>query len=212
VDLPPRPPAAERPAAAEPAKPVVPAAPKPSAAGGGRAVPPGAWEKVREGVRQRSRPTAALLEQPTQIDRWEAEGAVVIRVTKAWKDLLEAPAKKKILAEEILRVFGEGSFPRFEVGDGKPAARQAPPPPPPPPAPRVEVPAYVPPTAIPEPHDDIPPPDDGPSAWLDEVESARPPAQPGAEAPRAAEAAPEDNAVKLAVDLFNGRVVRAPGA
>ena len=126
----------------------------------------------------------------------------------------EAPAKKKILAEEILRVFGEGSFPRFEVGEAKPVARQAPPPPPPPPAPtpRVEVPAYVPPPAD---DDYIPPPDDGPSDWLDEVESSQAPAMPGPEAagaPKAAEDGPEDDAVRLARDIFNGRVIRAPGA
>ncbi|MDB5096992.1 MAG: polymerase subunit gamma and tau [Cyanobacteria bacterium RYN_339] len=220
LDLGPRPPAPDAP---RPQAPVAAEAPKQAAANGTRAVPPGAWEKVREGVRQRSRPTAALLDTPTQLDRWDADGAVVFRVSRTWKDLLDAPAKKKILAEEILRVFGEGAFPRFEVGEAKPAGRPtvvvsppAPPPPPPPPPARVEVPAYVPPTALPD-HDDIPPPDDGPSAWLDEVESSRPPELPGPEAsgpvaPPKGEPVLGDTAVNLTKDLFNGRVIKAPGA
>jgi hypothetical protein len=82
----------------------------------------------------------------------------------------------------------------------------------------------------PPPDDDVPMPD-GPPAWLDELEASRPDPEPGeATGPSAGLAAPrraakpaearpvassdgpvlEDPALKLAVELFNGRVVAAP--
>jgi DNA polymerase-3 subunit gamma/tau len=237
-------PAAPAPAPAQAAAPE-PASAPPAAVGGGdlRPLPPGAWDRVREQVRMRSVPTAALLDQQAAIDRWEANGAVIIRIGKAFKDTFEKQAaRKKALTEAIVVVFGQGAFPRLEVGDPKasptPAPRATT-------APRVEPSAQVTiaqtPTARPPmpPLDDLPPPPpdddvpmpDGPPAWLDELEASRPDPEPGeATGPSAGLAAPrraakpaearpvassdgpvlEDPALKLAVELFNGRVVAAP--
>lgn len=223
-----------------------PAPAPPPMAGGLQALPPGAWDRVRQEVRARSVPTAALLDQQAAIDRWEAEGAVVIRIGKAFKDTFEkAGARRKVLTEAIVAVFGAGNYPRLEVGDPKTAGAASPkaaaaPARPAAPSPMPSATAAVPampaarPVPPPPPEDDIP--YDAPPAWLDELEDSRPDPEPGAPlserpAPAAArpaesakpkaakpaadaalDAAGEDPAIKLAVDLFNGRVVASDEA
>jgi DNA polymerase-3 subunit gamma/tau len=245
--------------AAEPAMPAMPAGD-----GSLRPLPPAAWDRVREQVRLRSVPTAALLDQQAAIDRWEDGGAVVIRIGKAFKDTFEKQAaRKKALTEAVVVVFGQGAYPRLEVGDPKaPPAPTKPRAAAPAPAPAYEPPSYTPapaaavtisatPAAGPAPVapafadpalDDVPLAD-APPDWLDELEDSQPDPTPGAAAAapapsrpvgrpmptppsaseparrpgRAAEAPPagapgatpmsDDPALRLAVELFNGRVV-----
>ncbi len=231
-----------------------PAATPGVAAGGQRPVPPGAWERVHEHVRVKSLPTAALLSQQASIDRWEPDGAVVVRMAKTFKEQFERqPAKKTLLSEAVAAVFGAEAYARIEAGDtkvlpkAKPAAGAAPAAPPPPapppsyaapppspPAPSYEAPPR--PAAPPPPprFDDGPPPMDEPPAWLDEFEDAQPPAvrpdeAAGSSRPPMATAGPgpapsmaapvmsapamtgpvasEDQALRLTVELFNGKVV-----
>jgi hypothetical protein len=183
---------------------------------------------VRQEVRSRSVPTAALLDQQAAIDRWESDGAVVIRIGKAFKETFEkAGQRKKVLSEAIVAVFGAGAFPRLEVGDPKTAGASSPrasasPAPRVAPAPGASTTGAVPvarPAPPPPPGDDVPMPD-GPPDWLEDLEASRPEpdgADPAASSPAKPKAAPadgagaaiEDSAVKLAVDLFNGRVVTA---
>lgn len=230
---PPPPPPAEPVARPEPAEAPAPApeptpgpAPEPAPAGGERVVPPGAWDRVREHVRSRSVPTAALLDQQATLDRWDPDGAVVVRLAKGCKEMFEKQvAKKKLLTEGIHAVFGEGSFPRLEVGDpkkaaAKPTARPSPvvSPPPPPRTPSPPPAAVAPPVAASAsapPVDDGPPLDEPPD-WLDELDAPPPPEETGMAV--AAPAAPvargagsqDDPALKLAVELFNGRVISPP--
>jgi DNA polymerase-3 subunit gamma/tau len=257
---------------AGPARPVTPAPEAeaeaatpamPAGDGSLRPLPPAAWDRVREQVRLRSVPTAALLDQQAAIDRWEDGGAVVIRIGKAFKDTFEKQAaRKKALTEAVVVVFGQGAYPRLEVGDPKAPPTPAKPRAAAPPAAAYEPPSYTPapaaavtisatPAPRPEPiapHstepglDDVPMAD-GPPDWLDELEDSQPdptpgmaavparpvgrpmPTLPAAPAPadparrpgRAAEAPPagapgaapmnDDPALRLAVELFNGRVV-----
>jgi DNA polymerase-3 subunit gamma/tau len=241
---------------AEPAMPAMPAGD-----GSLRPLPPAAWDRVREQVRLRSVPTAALLDQQAAIDRWEDGGAVVIRIGKAFKDTFEKQAaRKKALTEAVVVVFGQGAYPRLEVGDPKAPPTPAKPRTAAPPAAAYEPASYAPapaaavtisatpaprPTPIApdstEPGLDDVPMSDGPPDWLDELEDSQPDPTPGtAAAPtrpvgrpmptppaasaeparrpgRAAEAPPagapgaapmnDDPALRLAVELFNGRVV-----
>lgn len=91
-----------------------------------RPIPPGAWQQVVDGVRERNRPTGALLDPPTALARWEADGALVIHIPRALKDILDRqPVKMTILAEEIANVFGCDAFPRTEVLEQNPQARTA---------------------------------------------------------------------------------------
>jgi hypothetical protein len=224
------------PGGAPAATPEPDAAPAPAMAGGLQPLPPGAWDRVRQEVRARSVPTAALLEQQAAIDRWEADGAVVIRIGKAFKETFEkAGQRRKVLGEAIVAVFGAGTFPRLEVGDPKTAGANSPKatapvrPMPAPASATAAVPAVRPNMPPPPPEDDIPY-DEAPPAWLDELEASRPDPEPGAPAvakpasvgakaanpgePKSeaavSDGAIDDPAIKLAVDLFNGRVVAAP--
>lgn len=205
-----------------PAPPSKPTAPAPVLAQDGeRVLPSNAWARVHEHVKAQSVPTAALLEQQAAIERWDADGAVVVRIAKAYKEMFDKQAaKKKLLAEAIAAVFGTDAFPRLEVGDpkavkpaaAKPAAAPKPVAPPPiAPAPVAPTPAPVqatPPSLRPMPEalDDIPPAE--PPDWFDEIEDAGPagpPAAPGAPSSG-------DPALSLVVDLFNGRVTTPPQA
>jgi hypothetical protein len=214
----------ERPAPVRPAStpaPEVEAAPvaQVAAVGGFKPLPPAAWDRVKEFVRSKSVPTAALLDQQAAIDRWEAEGAVVVRIAKGCRDMFEKQAaKKKVLGEAIQHVFGPGTYPKLEIGDPKApppagmptAARSSPPPEQAPrtgpmsasPAPSAMAPAPVaPPPAAPAPKpapfDDIPS-DDAPPAWLDELEDSRPEPE-GARAVAAVAAVPRPEASSSAV-------------
>ncbi|HEY9724384.1 MAG TPA: hypothetical protein V6D47_20445, partial [Oscillatoriaceae cyanobacterium] len=127
-----------------------------------------------------------------------------ISLPRACKEMFEKQANKKtLLSEAIVEVFGQGAYARLETAGpkgAKPApAKVAAPKPATPPAP---APMPAAPVRLEPPSDDPPPPE--PPDWLDEVDSAAPEAAP---MPGAVES---DEAVKLATDLFNGRVV--PGA
>lgn len=122
--LPPRPPlGALSGGAASPTPVSVDAAPTPppaSFSGAQRPIPPGAWERVIDYVRSKSVPTAAMLTQQASVERWDADGAVILRMGKAFKETFDRTAsKKQILLDAVAVVFGGDAFPRIEVGDGK---------------------------------------------------------------------------------------------
>ena len=194
-DMPPRPPLEVLEGGAPPAPPrpaVEAPAAVPVAAGGNRPVPPGAWDRVHEHVRVKSLPTAALLAQQAAIDRWEHDGGVVIRMGKMFKEQFErTPAKKKLLSEAVVAVFGADAYARLETADPKglprgkapaapalvapaaPAAAPAFEAPPPPLAARPS-PAPAAPSAGGDVWEGAPLPEE-PPAWLDDFEDSRPP-------------------------------------
>lgn len=68
------------------------------------------WSKFLSCLRARSRPVAALF-LATAPGYIAGNGSLVIRLPRAFIDLAGTPAKKKIVAEEVARVFGSDVFP-----------------------------------------------------------------------------------------------------
>lgn len=122
--LPPRPPLGVIQGGQAPTPPVSsPVSPPVRAKRGGpeRALPPGVWERLHAYVRARSVPTAALLAQKAAIHAWESDGAVVLRMSRPFKEQFERQAaKKELLLRAIQEVFGSDAYLRIDVADGTP--------------------------------------------------------------------------------------------
>jgi DNA polymerase-3 subunit gamma/tau len=94
-----------------------------------RVLPPHAWERIQERVRAKSVPTAALLGQQASVDHWAADGALIIRMPKPFKEQFDRQTNKRdLLNQAITAVLGPGTFARLDAVDPKASVRRTIPP------------------------------------------------------------------------------------